>query len=190
MAGLGNPGVQYQHTRHNAGFVAIDRLVTTLGVSFTRNLEGGLVAKAHVGGGPVLLVKPQLYMNLSGRSVSRIAARYGCLAENILVIADDVNLPLGTIRLRPGGSAGGHKGLASVIAELGTNAFPRLRMGVGKDQPLTGDLTNFVLGKFSSEELPSVETMVEHAAVAAFCWIEHGIEIAMNRFNAVPGKGI
>ncbi len=184
IAGLGNPGARYARTRHNLGFMAADRLASELTTSFTRIQDNGAIARAHYVGETVLLVKPQTFMNLSGRAVAAIARRAGCEPEDILVLVDDTQLPLGKIRLRPGGSAGGHNGLKSIIAHLGSDNFARLRMGVGTEiMTRIDDLSAYVLSRFRPEEAPLVAEMVDNAAQAALCWLEAGVERTMNRFN-------
>ena len=184
VIGLGNPGAQYIGTRHNAGFVAADKIAQRLGVDFTRTLEEARVARAHHAGTSVMLVKPQTFMNLSGRSAAAIARRYGCSPEDMLVLVDDRHLPLGNLRFRSGGGAGGHKGLLSITAEFGTTEFHRLRLGIGSEAVPRGNMSAFVLGKFLPEEQPVVNLMTDRAAEASLCWLEQGIGQAMNRFNA------
>lgn len=191
IVGLGNPGPQYQHTRHNAGFAAVDAIAEKMGATFSRSMHQAQVARAHYAGISLLLVKPQTLMNLSGRAVAPIAHQYGCEPADILVIADDRHLPLGMLRLRPGGGAGGHKGLLSLAADLGTGDFHRMRLGIGVDEIPGGDLVPFVLGRFTPEEYAAVAAMTEQAVVAGFCWLEHGIEQAMQQFNArIRDKGV
>lgn len=183
VIGLGNPGPQYRHTRHNAGFIAADRLAEKLGTEFSRSMSHALVARAYHAGVSVLLVKPQTFMNLSGRAVAPLARQYGCEPGDILAMVDDLYLPVGSMRLRPGGGAGGHKGLLSLAAELGTDDFHRLRMGIGVAEVPGNDRTAFVLGRFTDEEFVLVESMAERAALACLCWLEQGITPAMNAFN-------
>lgn len=183
VVGLGNPGDRYRYTRHNIGFMALDRVAESLSAAFTRTLDHAAVARAFYAGASVLLVKPQQYMNNSGRAVADIARRQGCAPEDMLVLVDDVQLPLGAIRLRAEGSAGGHNGLKSVIACLGTQAFHRLRMGIRPEHPVPHELSAFVLGKFAPEEMDQAAEMTARARDAALCWLEHGIETAMRRFN-------
>lgn len=184
IAGLGNPGTQYARTRHNLGFITLDVLAAELGVSFTRVQDEAQVVRAHYAGSTVMLVKPQTYMNNSGRAVATIARRNGCEADDILVIVDDKDLPLGKIRLRNGGSAGGHNGLKSITECLGTDAYPRLRMGIATEfMSRMDELSDYVLSRFQPEEMKSVTEMTQQAMSAAVCWIENGIESAMNRFN-------
>jgi len=184
IAGLGNPGAQYARTRHNLGFMALDVLAAELGVSFTRFQDEAQVVRTRFADSALLLVKPQTYMNNSGRAVAAIARRNGCDVGDILVIVDDKDLPLGKIRLRNGGSAGGHNGLKSITECLGTDAYPRLRMGIATDfMNQVDELSAFVLSRFQPEEMKFANEMAQQASCAALCWIEHGIEAAMNRFN-------
>lgn len=182
IVGLGNPGPQYAGTRHNVGFRVLDRLAHGLNARFSKEKYGGLVAEAQLKGDLVLLLKPLTYMNNSGQSVRR-AVRYRLdnLAD-LLVVADDVNLPLGKLRLRRGGSAGGHNGLKSIEQSLGSSEFPRLRIGIGGGE--TGaDLTGYVLGRFTPEEEQEIDRMTARAADAALRFAEVGIEQTMNEFN-------
>jgi PTH1 family peptidyl-tRNA hydrolase len=183
IAGLGNPGARYQGTRHNLGFAAVDLLADALQTTFSRTQDEALTARAYYAGLVVLLAKPQTFMNLSGRSVSALVRRNGCPLENILVFVDDRHLPLGRVRLRGEGSAGGHNGLKSIIQHLGAASFARLRMGIGSEMPGEGDLTGFVLGHFRPEETDAVREMTQRAREAALCWIELGIEQTMSRYN-------
>lgn len=184
VIGLGNPGPQYENTRHNAGFAVVDRMAEKVGASFSRAMNDAVIARAYHAGLSVLLIKPQTFMNLSGRAVAPIARRYGCSPEDLLVFADDRHLPLGMVRLRSGGGAGGHKGLLSIGADLGSTDFHRARLGIGTDETPRGDLTAFVLGRFTAEETSEVAAMTERAAMAGLCWLEQGIAQAMNQFNA------
>ncbi len=184
IAGLGNPGARYVHTRHNLGFMAADAVAALLGTSFSRKQDNATLARTHHAGETVLLIKPQTFMNNSGQAVAAISRRNGCRPEDILVLADEVQLPVGKIRLRSSGSDGGHKGLKSIIACIGSEAFARLRMGVGSElMDRMDDLSAFVLSRFGSDEMPLVAEMTERAAQAVLCWIEHGAEQTMQRFN-------
>ncbi len=188
IVGLGNPGPQYRDTRHNLGFMVADALAETLGVAFTRVQDGAEVTRTHFAGGPVMIAKPMTFMNLSGRAVAAIARRQGCSAEDVLVMVDDRHLPLGAVRLRTEGSAGGHNGLKSIIAEMGVSAFHRMRLGIGGQEMPGDNLSAFVLARFSSEERRVVVEVVQRAAEAALCWLEAGMAQAMNRFNARGDK--
>jgi peptidyl-tRNA hydrolase, PTH1 family len=182
VAGLGNPGARYRGTRHNVGFAALDRLAQRLCVAVDREKFHALAAECQRGQEKILLLKPLTFMNLSGDSVARAARNRLDAPEDLLVIYDDVDLPLGKIRLRPHGSAGGHNGMKSIIERLGTQDFPRLRIGIGKD-PGAAELTGHVLGKFRPDERPVVDDAIDRAAEAVMVWLDEGITTAMNRFN-------
>lgn len=186
IVGLGNPGRRYEQTRHNLGFRVADRLAVALDTAFDREKHQGFLATGQYGGEKALLIKPQTYMNRSGDCVAAAARNKIQSPSDLLVIVDDVNLPLGRLRLRPGGSAGGHNGLKSLIERLGTDAFHRLRLGVGV-QGTENDLADYVLSGFRREERAEVEAMVARAAEAALCWLSEGMERAMNVFNKGPG---
>ncbi len=182
IVGLGNPGPRYRNTRHNVGFGVLDCLAARLGTAFSREKYRGLIATAVSGGEKLLLLKPLTFMNLSGECVARATRNNIDSLESLLVVVDDIHLPLGRIRLRPEGSAGGHNGLKSLIERLGAPAFPRLRLGVG--QTGAGQaLTHHVLGRFKPDEKAQVDEMIECAADAAQHFMAHGIEQAMNAFN-------
>jgi len=183
VVGLGNPGREYAAHRHNIGFRVVDALARAHGVAFTRRKGAkARVAEARVSDCPVLLAKPQTFMNLSGQAVVRLSRAHAILPEQILVVFDDLDLPLGRLRLRPEGGSGGHKGMRSIIDALGTQAFPRLRVGI--DRPPNGvDPTEYVLQPFSRDEQILVAEVVERAAAAVECWLEEGILVAMDRFN-------
>ena len=179
VAGLGNPGERYRQTRHNLGFRVVDALRERLHGGAERDVCGASVSKA----GDVLLVRPQIYMNRSGWSVRCVAALHAVDPADTLVVFDDVALPLGKLRLRPEGSPGGHRGMESVIESLRTESVPRLRLGIAPAEPPAGDLADFVLGEFASEEQPAVETLIGRGADAVLCWIGEGCERAMAKFN-------
>jgi PTH1 family peptidyl-tRNA hydrolase len=183
IVGLGNPGPSYARTRHNLGFRVVDRLAEQLGASVARREAEALVGAVRVEGDALLLAKPQTYMNLSGRAVGELVRRYEIPLDGLLVVLDDLDLPLGTIRIRRKGSAGGHRGLQSVIEALSSAEFPRLRLGIRPDAPIA-DTVAFVLSPFEPEEEPVVEAMIECAVAAAMCWAREGIEKAMAEFNA------
>jgi PTH1 family peptidyl-tRNA hydrolase len=182
IAGLGNPGAEYEGTRHNAGFVALDRLAAELSVRVSKLKFKALVGEGVIRGVSVLLVKPAAFMNLSGDSVAEAARFYGVPPERVIVIYDDCALPLGKLRVRERGSAGGHNGVKSVIQRLNTDAFARIRIGVG-EKPERWDLTDYVLSRFSKNEAAVIETAAEKAAEAARLIVSEGAEAAMNRFN-------
>jgi len=184
--GLGNPGTEYRRTRHNVGFEVIDDLARRWRV----DLKSSWKRKARlaaVKNRDVLLVQPQTFMNLSGASVAGIMAFYKLAPADVLIVVDEVQLPLGKLRVRPSGSAGGHNGLKSVIASIGSD-FPRLRIGVGRGNE-QWDLSDHVLGKFAADELPVVERAVKRAADAVETFITEGVLAAMNQFNAVEKEG-
>ncbi len=182
VVGLGNPGRRYQATRHNIGFAVADDLARRAAVVFEHSRANALSARVGTGPSSVLLVKPLTMMNLSGEAVAGLAHFFKIDAPDILVVADDVNLPLGRLRLRARGSAGGHNGFKSIIGMLGTDEFPRLRIGVGRGDPRR-ELADHVLAMFDKDESPDVEESVARAADAVECFIAEGIEAAMNRFN-------
>lgn len=181
IAGLGNPGKAYTNTPHNVGFDVVDVLERRLGAGWkSASRFNACVARAPYGGDALLLVKPQTFMNLSGTSVAPLLRYYGCQPEDLTVVLDDVNLPLGRLRIRTGGGSGGHNGLTNIIEQLGTQAFPRVRLGVGRTQ---GGLIGHVLGKFGAERQKVAEQMAEEAADAVECLVKNGLNEAMNRFN-------
>lgn len=178
VVGLGNPGVEYERTRHNVGFMLLDRLSSIAGSTWSRGKEWKARLSEYEG---ALLCKPSSYMNLSGQPVAAVARFYKVLPAQILVVYDDLALPLGKIRLRPGGSAGGHNGIASIIEHLGTNQVARLRIGIGE---ATGDgMVSHVLGRFSTRELPQLEESLGLAVQALDVAQQRGLEAAMNQFN-------
>jgi len=181
IVGLGNPGSDYADTRHNVGFWVADELAHRYGVKF-RKSSAWRAQTAKVGGdADVVLAQPLTFMNLSGWAVRDIAAYYRVPYGDVLVVMDDADLPLGKLRLRTSGSAGGHNGLKSIIQELGTEEFPRLRIGVGRQ---AGELKDHVLGRFETHERESIDLAVKRAADAAEMFVKEGIAKAMNRFNA------
>ncbi len=182
IAGLGNPGESYANTPHNVGFDVADVLARRFEAEWKRSSRfQSLVARATCYGQRLMLAKPQTFMNLSGTSVAPLLMYYGCEPGDLTVISDDVDLPLGSLRIRASGGSGGHRGLASVIESLGTDAFPRVRLGVGRED--RRDLVDHVLGKFDDARLNVARAAVEVAADAVMCLIEHGLNEAMNRFN-------
>ena len=186
IAGLGNPGAKYQETLHNVGFEVVNELARRHGVAFESAPAEALIAKVRKPGETleqgVLLVKPLTFMNLSGRAIGELQRYFKIDVDDVLVIVDDVNLPAGQLRARPGGSAGGHNGLKSIIASLGTDRFPRLRVGVGRGDPRR-DLSDHVLGRVTGELKETLATAVEAAAEAAEVFVTAGIGDVMNRFN-------
>ena len=183
VCGLGNPGDRYAGTRHNVGFMVADALARRLGLRF-RHRAGRDVARGPVPGGTLRLVKPLLWMNESGIPVrEQLAAE----PDDLLVVCDDIWLPYGRLRLRPAGSDGGHKGLASIIYRLETDRFARLRIGVGAPPPDT-DSADYVLRDFPADERKALPGLLDRAADACLCAVEDGLETAMNRYNPAPGE--
>jgi PTH1 family peptidyl-tRNA hydrolase len=182
IIGLGNPDERYFGTRHNIGFEILDRVAFKLEASFKAGKGDYLVAKTKYKSEDVLLLKPTTYMNLSGRAVKDVMAFYKISITEILVMTDDLNLPLAAIRIRAKGSDGGHNGLSNIIYELSNDLFARLRFGIGNDYH-KGDQANYVLSKFKDAELPAVLEAVGFAADAALSFIENGIGITMTKFN-------
>src|SRR4051812_45575577 len=181
VVGLGNPGPKYAGTRHNVGFEVIDYLAAAPGVPAFRERFEAFVTEMKEGGETVLLVKPLTFMNLSGRAVRAVLDFYKLPVEHLLVVCDDFNLPLGKLRVRAKGSHGGQKGLGSIQDHLGTDAYARLRIGVG--QPAPRDAVDFVLSKFGPVERKAAEDAVAVAAQAVLTWVRNGTEACMNRFN-------
>lgn len=182
IVGLGNPGSQYEQTRHNVGFAAANILHGILGGGRFKKRYAGHFLEGHVEQSPVALLQPQTYMNNSGRSVRAACDFYKLDVTDLLVICDDFNLPLGKLRLRASGSAGGQKGMADIIASLGTDQIPRLRIGIGSPPPGCA-VTDFVLGRFRPTERDSIEHAIQRAAFAAADWAVHGIQWCMAQYN-------
>lgn len=180
---LGNPGPKYECTRHNAGFMAGDALAKKLGVSINKLRFKALTAAAEINGEKVLLMKPQTFMNLSGEAVGQAARFYKIPPERVLVVSDEISLPLGKLRVRPKGSAGGHNGLKSIIASLGSDAFPRIRIGVGAPPHPDYDMADWVLSVFRNQDLEDMLAASGRAGEAVTTYISDGPERAMNRFN-------
>jgi len=184
IVGLGNPGKEYVWSRHNLGFMLIDKLANESGATVVRRECGSLVGRAELEGSSVKLIKPQTFMNLSGEAVSCLLAKHKCEVptSQLIVISDDLALPLGKIRIRERGSAGGHNGLKSIIAAIGTNEFVRLRIGIQPEHPIS-DPKRFVLDSFSKTERPIVEETIERSAKAVRTIIADGVLKAMAEFN-------
>ena len=183
VVGLGNSGDQYEHTRHNVGFDAIDALADRLDIPVQRLKFRALTNTAVIGGEKVLLMKPVTYMNLSGEAVEPAAAFYKIPPDHILVISDEVALPPGKLRIRASGSAGGHNGLKNIIAHLHSDQFPRIRIGVGGKPHPDYDMADWVLGRPQGEDRKAVDAAVERAAQAVECVIREGVDRAMGKFN-------
>lgn len=181
IVGLGNPGRKYENTRHNLGFITVDRIAEDLGIRVNKLKFKALIGEGRLGGRRVLLVKPQTYMNLSGESVREIAGFYKIPMENLVVIYDDFDLPTGSVRVRKFGSAGTHNGMKSIIYQLQSDRFPRIRIGTGKGDG--ENLIDFVTGGFTKEEVPVMREAVLRAAAACKAIVTDGIDTAMNQYN-------
>ena len=182
IVGLGNPGPRYANNRHNIGFQIVDELAQKHGLSFDKRQFKAQIALGHIAGQRVLLVKPQTYMNLSGEAVQPLARYYKVELADLMVAFDDMDLPVGVIRLRPFGGAGGHNGMKSIIQRLGSNQFPRLRVGIGRP-PGRMDPAAYVLQDFSDGEEAIMVQVRDRAVQALESWLESGIDAAMNAFN-------
>jgi PTH1 family peptidyl-tRNA hydrolase len=185
LIGLGNPGREYRDNRHNIGFMLIDRLAVRLDARGLKLQSKAIVTSGLYEERKLILAKPQTYMNLSGQSVQGLLHFYKILPENLIVAHDDLDLPLGTIRIRPGGGAGGQKGMASTIERLGTQDFPRLRLGIGRP-PGRMDAAAYVLQDFSRADLLIVSETLDRAADAVLTFVTEGLNKAMNKFNGAP----
>lgn len=183
IVGLGNPGADYEKTRHNVGFRATDLLAGLLGTKIDRLKFQALTRLVRAQDKKILLVQPQTYMNASGAAVSALASYYKIPPQRILVIFDDISLPVGRIRVRKDGSAGGHNGIKSIIQSLGSDQFPRVKIGVGAKPHPDYDLADWVLGKFVGEDKKAIDAAIKRAADAVECYIQDGPDKAMSRFN-------
>ena len=183
VVGLGNPGKEYEKTRHNCGFRALDILAEKLGCKVDKGKFQGLYGQVNYNGCKLLLLKPLTYMNLSGRSVLQLSAYFHVPPQRIIVLFDDISLEPGRLRIRADGSAGGHNGIKSIISEVGSQDFPRVKIGVGGKAHPEQDLADHVLSTFSSSEEKALVSALERAADAALCIIEKGVPEAANRFN-------
>lgn len=180
VVGLGNPGPKYANTRHNAGYLCIDELAARHSVALSDKRKTALLGEGRVAGKRVALVKPRTFMNLSGEAVRYALDRYRVRADAVLVILDDLDLPLGKARLRERGGSGGHNGLNSINAALGTTDYARLRIGIGRP---SSETVGYVLGAFAPEEQAAARDAITRAADAAEAWIAHGVRYAMDHFN-------
>lgn len=185
IAGLGNPGREYEMTRHNIGFEAIDYIADKCAVKVKKLKFKGLFEKTKIGGEDVILLKPQTYMNLSGDSIRDFSAFFKIPPEKIIVISDDIYLDEGRIRIRKNGSAGGHNGLKSIIYQLNSDNFIRIRIGVGEQQEKGQELADFVLSRFTKSQIPILEQAIINASNAVLEIIKNGVESAMNKFNGI-----
>lgn len=183
IAGLGNPGREYAGNRHNVGFRCVERFAAVHGLSFSKRQKKARVALGTVDDHPLVLARPRTFMNKSGQAVAPLVRFYKIPLERVLLIYDDLDLPLGTTRLRPSGGSGGHRGVRSVIQQLGSQAFARLRIGIGRP-PGRMDPADYVLQDFSAEEEELLDEVLEHAVDAIEAWLDQGIEAAMSRYNS------
>ena len=189
IVGLGNPGREYVRTRHNAGFLLVEKLAQDWKLGWTMEKKfSSRLAKTERNGRKFVLSQPQTFMNLSGEAVRSLADFFRLSPQNILLVVDDADLPLGEIRLRANGSSGGHHGLESVEQHLGTRDFPRLRIGIGRRVDGVRQITNHVLGQFGNDEAELLEKILTRAAEQVECWASEGIAKAMSRFNGVVNK--
>lgn len=189
IVGLGNPDRRYQHTRHNVGWEVIDRLARRLGVAVDQEDGWAIAGTGKIGRHRVLLAKPQTYVNLSGTAVSHLLRRHRVKLQDLVVIVDDLDLPLGRLRLRPGGSHGGHNGLRSIIDAVGSDAFPRLRVGIGRP-PEGVDPADHVLTRFAPAEQVVMDAALERTVDAVETVVREGLPAAMNRFNPRPAHQV
>lgn len=185
ILGLGNPGSKYEKTRHNAGFLAVDQLATNFGFEpFKESAKHtALIAEGQIGGKKVILAKPLTFMNRSGRTANSLVRFYKLAVEDFLVIYDDIAIASGKLRLRAEGSAGGHNGIKSLIQDLGTQTFNRLRVGIKPEKAFPGELSDYVLGKFSEDELVLLQENLDRIPGVIELWIKEGIEGVMNKVN-------
>ena len=183
VIGLGNPGHEYSWTRHNIGFEVIDYISKLYDIRVSKIKHKALLGEGIIQGEKVILAKPQTYMNNSGESVREMKEWYKVDTKNMIIIYDDISLPTGKLRIRPKGSAGGHNGIKSIIYQLNTDVFPRIKIGVGQPDYPDYDLADYVLGRFSKEEENDIIKAVKDAAQAVATIIQSGIDVAMNKFN-------
>jgi PTH1 family peptidyl-tRNA hydrolase len=186
VVGLGNPGRAYANNRHNIGFICLNHFAKTQGIRFDRKQGQARIGSGEVAGSEAVLAKPQTYMNRSGQSVSRLTKRFITNLDDLLVIHDDLDLPLGKIRIRHGGSSGGHKGVDSIIAELGNHDFPRLKVGIGRpaaSEITENDVIAYVLSDITSEEEEVITQVIPRVSEAILCLLTEGLTVAMNKYN-------
>lgn len=187
IAGLGNPGRKYQHTRHNIGFITVDTLAEKHGIKINKIKHKALVGEGIISGQKVLLVKPQTYMNLSGQSLREVVSYYKPELSNLITVYDDIDLPIGTLRIRRSGSSGTHNGMRSIIYDLQRDDFPRLRIGIGGERKMR--LADYVTGGFGKEEKKLMMDSVLRAVSALECILGKGIDQAMNEYNGKENSG-
>jgi PTH1 family peptidyl-tRNA hydrolase len=183
IIGLGNPGSSYADTRHNIGFRCINKLARTHGISLSRRGSQAQFGNGHIAGSDVVLAKPRTYMNLSGKAVKLLMNRFKTPPDDICVIHDELDLPLGKVRISRGGGSGGHKGIESIIAELGSRDFPRIRVGIGRPAEEDQDTIDYVLSDFTTSEKVIIEDSITRVAEAVLCLLEEGVTAAMNKYN-------
>ncbi len=190
IVGLGNPGRGYANNRHNVGFICLNHFAWTQGIRFDKKQCKARIGTGEVAGSEVVVAKPQTYMNRSGRSVSLLVKKFNVSLDNLLVIHDDLDLPLGKIRIRQGGSAGGHKGVGSIITELGSQNFIRIRVGIGRPVKNEGftefsedEIINYVLSDFTPDEKQAITQVIPWVSEAILCLLTEGLTAAMNRYN-------
>jgi len=181
VIGLGNPGLRYAHSRHNVGFMIVEQFARAHDLRFSRKRFNAEIAEGAIGGARVMIAKPQSFMNLSGEAIGKLFKFYKVSPDELIVVYDDLDLPLGKMRLRPKGSAGGHHGMESIIAHIGTSDFARLRVGIGRPNP-DADIDH-VLGNFEGDERKLMDETFANAADAISVWVAEGINAAMNKFN-------
>ena len=182
IVGLGNPGKEYEKTRHNIGFMVIDKIAEILNININKNKFNGLLGEGIYGGEKILLVKPQTFMNLSGNCVQEVATFYKVQSEDIIVIYDDIDIEFGKIRIRPNGSSGTHNGMRNITEMLQTQSFPRIRVGAGRPKE-NQELYNFVLSHFDKNEMEIIQNSIDNSAKAVVKILDNGILKAMNEFN-------
>jgi len=190
IEGLGNPGQVYAHNRHNIGFICLKHLARTQGIKLDKKQGKARIGRGEVAGAEAVLARPQTYMNLSGESVVLLVRKFDIKLDDLLVIHDDLDLPLGKIRISRGSSSGGHKGASSIIYSLGSQDFARLRVGIGRPAPVGGhsqigedDIVRYVLNDFTGEEKGVITPVIPMVSEAALCFLSEGISQAMNRYN-------
>jgi peptidyl-tRNA hydrolase, PTH1 family len=184
IVGLGNPGPEYEKTRHNAGWHVVDAFARKFRIAVTKHEKNALTGSGRVAGGAVTVAKPLTFMNLSGDAVRLLVNAYLETPDELIVVYDDIDLPLGKLRIRPSGSAGTHNGMRSIVAELGTEAFPRLRVGIGAQEQ--GRLRDYVLDEFAAEEQPVIDRAIERSVDALLLFCRGDLKRAMNEFNRDP----
>jgi peptidyl-tRNA hydrolase, PTH1 family len=190
VIGLGNPGREYRDTRHNIGFMVIDQLCKVIGISMTRVQSRSLVATGSLEGQKIVLAKPQTFMNLSGQAVGGLVRFYKTPLEQMIILHDDLDIPLGTLRLRPGGGSAGQKGMESIIQQLGTQNFARLRLGIGRP-PGQMDPSTYVLQHFTTAEREVLNEVLDRAVAAVRTFVHEGLNTAMNQYNgSLPEKKV